>query len=142
VVGVGWGSGAATAAKGARKFETLGQRNDAATAGLAAALDFHEQIGPPVIETRIRELANRLFSGLATAGFELTTPRPPELRLGVVVAAAEPARGKEWHERLYRDFGVISSNTGGLRLSPNLCNTLADVDRVVAALTTLRSRPS
>jgi selenocysteine lyase/cysteine desulfurase len=142
VVGVGWGSAAASVAKGARKFETLGQRNDASTAGLAAAIDFHERIGPAVVEARIRELADRAFTGLTAAGFELTTARPPELRLGVVVAKAEGPVAQEWHERLYRDYGVIGSNTGGLRLSPNLCNTLADVDRAVAALTALRSRRS
>lgn len=139
VVGVGWGSAVATTAKGARKFETLGQRNDAATAGLVAALDFHERIGPATVEARIRELSDRLVDGLTRADFTLATPRAPELRLGVVVVATEPARGQEWHERLYREHGVITSNTGGLRLSPNLCNTLADVDKVVAALTALRS---
>ena len=89
-----------------------------------------------------REMYAAVIDRLTAAGFELTTPRPPELRLGVVVAKAEGPVAQEWHERLYRDHGVIGSNTGGLRLSPNICNTLADVDRAVAALTALRSRRS
>ena len=39
VVGVGWGRNVQTNAAGARKFETLGQRNDATIAALGAALE-------------------------------------------------------------------------------------------------------
>ena len=139
VVGVGWGTAAKSTATGARKFETLGQRNDAATAGLAAALDFHEHIGPARVEARVRELAGRLHDGLLANGFELVTPRPPELRHGVIIAKAEAIVGQRWHQRLYVGHNVIGSPTGGLRLSPNLYNTLADVDRAVKALVAVRS---
>lgn len=134
VVGVGWGSAVETTARGARKFETMGQRNDATTAGLAAALDFHERVGSAQVEARVKELASRLLTGLLDQGFELVTPRTPELHLGVIVVKVDPSVAQRWHERLYAGHGVISSPTGGLRLSPNLCNTLADVDRAVAAL--------
>ncbi|MBM4185916.1 MAG: aminotransferase class V-fold PLP-dependent enzyme [Gemmatimonadetes bacterium] len=137
VIGVGWGAGAEPSVKGAGKFETLGQRNDASTAGLAAAIEFHERLGPAVVEARVRELGTRLYRGLAEAGFELQTPRDPALRLGVVVVAADPAKARDWHERLYRTHGVIGSNTGGLRLSPTICSTLEDVDRAVEALRSL-----
>ena len=142
VVGVGWGTAAKTTAKGARKFETLGQRNDAATAGLAAALDFHEQIGPARVEARIRELAGRLHDALLSNGFELVTPRPPELRHGVIIVRAEAPVAQRWHQRLYAGHNVIGSPTGGLRLSPNLYNTLADVDRAVKALVAVRGEPA
>ena len=142
VVGVGWGTAAKTTAKGARKFETLGQRNDAATAGLAAALDFHEQIGPARVEARIRELAGRLHDALLSNGFELVTPRPPELRHGVIIVRAEAPVAQRWHQRLYAGHNVIGSPTGGLRLSPNLYNTLADVDRAVKAVVAVRGEPA
>ena len=142
VVGVGWGTAAKTTAKGARKFETLGQRNDAATAGLAAALDFHEQIGPARVEARIRELAGRLHDALLSNGFELVTPRPPELRHGVIIVRAEAPVAQRWHQRLYAGHHVIGSPTGGLRLSPNLYNTLADVDRAVKAVVAVRGEPA
>ena len=142
VVGVGWGTAAKTTAKGARKFETLGQRNDAATAGLAAALDFHEQIGPARVEARIRELAGRLHDALLSNGFELVTPRPPELRHGVIIVRAEAPVAQRWHQRLYAGYNVIGSPTGGLRLSPNLYNTLADVDRAVKAVVAVRGEPA
>jgi selenocysteine lyase/cysteine desulfurase len=138
VVGNGWGSTAATTAKGARKFEAMGQRNDAATAGLAAALDFHDQVGTVQIEARVRELAGRLHDGLLDAGFEMVTSRPAELRHGVIVVKADQAVAQRWHQRLYAGYGIISSPTGGLRLSPNICVTLADIDRVLAGMAAVR----
>ncbi len=138
VIGVGWGPGAKTTAKGARKFETMGQRNDATVVGLAAALDFHEQVGPARVEARIQELGGRLHAGLAAAGFELVTPRPAELRHGVIIAKADDPTARRWHQRLYAGHHVIGSPTGGLRLSPNLCNTLADADRAVQSLVAVR----
>ena len=142
VVGVGWGTTAKTAAKGARKFETIGQRNDGTIAGLAAALDFHEQVGPARVEARIRDLAGRLHDGLVAKGFELVTPRPPELRHGVIIVKADAPTARRWHQRLYSGHQVIGSPTGGLRLSPNLCNTLADVDRAVQSLVAVRDEPA
>ena len=132
VVGQGWGNNAEATVKGARKFEIVGQRNDATLAGLSAMLDFQEKLGRAVVERRVRELADRLIAGLEEGGeLSLVTPKPPELRLGVVVVRVEPARAREVHERLYRSHGVIASPGSGLRLSPHVYNTLADVDRVV-----------
>ena len=65
VVGVGWGTAATTQVPGARKFETLGQRNDATAAGLVAALDFHDRVGAERIETRTLELTTALHEGCA-----------------------------------------------------------------------------
>jgi selenocysteine lyase/cysteine desulfurase len=40
VVGVGWGNTVETSAKGARKFETLGQRDDAAVSAMGTTATF------------------------------------------------------------------------------------------------------
>src|SRR5262249_16063934 len=45
VVGVGWGAKVETSARGARRFETLGQRDDAAVSAMGTAVDFHNLIG-------------------------------------------------------------------------------------------------
>ncbi len=138
VIGVGWGDRKDPAVKGARKFETMGQRNDAATAGLMAALEFHERVGPTVVAERIGVLTDRLVAGLRGHDIPLVTSTDPSLRLGVVVIQAEAARAAAMHEKLYRDHGIIGSNTGGLRLSPNICVTPAEIDRVVAAVARVR----
>lgn len=134
VVGVGWGTDADPDPRGARRFETMGQRDDAIFAGLDAALGFHRAVGTDRIAARIRELADRIHAGLTAQGHELVTPPDPALRLGVVILKADGNRARDLHERLYRRHGVVASNTGGLRFSPTVSATRADVDRLLAAV--------
>lgn len=135
VIGSGWGPTAEPSVKGARKFEMMGQRNDAILEALSAALDLHERIGIAVIERRVRELVARLAEGLSQApALEFVTPVPAELRLGVLVVKLPPETARAAHERLYRTHAVITSPTGGLRFSPHVSVTLADMDRAVRAV--------
>ncbi len=53
VVAPGWGNAVQPEVKGARKFESLGQRDDAALAAIATAVDFHFAIGPRRVEARL-----------------------------------------------------------------------------------------
>ena len=138
VVGVGWGAAAATQVAGARKFETLGQRNDAAAAGLVAALDFHDRVGAERIETRVLELTTALRDGLAKMrGAQIITPARPEMRAGVCVVRFEGREMRPIHEALYREHRVATAPTGGLRFSPHIYNTIADVDYVLGRLRTI-----
>jgi selenocysteine lyase/cysteine desulfurase len=133
-VGNGWGSGAETTARGARKLETLGQRDDAVFAGLAATLDFHERIGPTVVQARVRELATQMKEGLAAMGATLLTSTAPELSGGVVVARFEGVNAGTLTGRLYADHGIAGAPTGGLRFCPHVYNTRADVAGALAAV--------
>ncbi len=92
VVAPGWGDGPETTLTGARKFESLGQRDDAALAGLGVAAGIHDLIGPMRIEQRIAQLAQRLKQGIADAGLELLTPMASEFSHGVCIVRLEPAR--------------------------------------------------
>lgn len=135
VVGSGWGNGTTPSPKGARKFETLGQRNDAAVAGLAAALDLQEEIGAARIEARITALAGALMRGLAEIPrVSLRTPASPLLSHGVAVFRVEGGNHPALYERLYREHGIAGSTSGGLRLCPHVYNTMADVERAVSAV--------
>jgi isopenicillin-N epimerase len=135
VVGSGWGDKVEPNPKGARKFESLGQRNDAIMAGLAAALDLHDRIGIERVDARVTELGRRLRDGLAgIEGTQLVTPAAPDLYLGVIVTQFTGGVGAKVYDRLYRAHGVIGAPTGGLRLCPHVYNTLADVDRAVEAV--------
>jgi isopenicillin-N epimerase len=141
VVGVGWGSVAKTSAEGARKFETLGQRNDATLVALGAAVEFHEAIGPERIEARVLELAGWLRADLAEiAGLKVVTPSHADLHHGVVVSRIEGVDEREVFESLYRDFGVAGAATGGLRLCPHIYNTRSDLDRAVEGVGALVGR--
>ena len=85
IVGSGWGAGVMCENPGARKFECMGQRNEATLAAVGKAADFHMLIGEARIEARISELATALKRGIAEIpGARLYTPMKPELSLGVI----------------------------------------------------------
>jgi selenocysteine lyase/cysteine desulfurase len=138
VVGVGWGNAPATQLPGARKFETLGQRNDATVAGLVAALDFHERIGPERIETRALELTTALHEGLrAMRGAQMVTPTRADMRAGVCIVRFEGREMRPIHEALYKEHHIATAPTGGLRFSPHIYNTMQDVEGALRAVRTV-----
>ena len=57
---------------------------------------------------------------------------------GVVVFALPSGGHRQLHEALYRDHSIGSAAMGGafdgLRLSPHIYNTMAEVDRAVEAV--------
>ena len=134
-VGVGW-EGAE--GRGARRFETLGQRDDAAVAAVAAAVAFHEALGgPDAVEGRVLELAAAVRQGLERRfpGVAVAASADPALSGGVVVFRIPGLDHGAAYERLYQEHRVGAARMGeGLRLSPHVYNTLDDVERVLDAL--------
>jgi selenocysteine lyase/cysteine desulfurase len=133
-VAPGWGARVEPELVGARKFESLGQRDDACLAAVGTAAGFHQMIGLERIEARVLELAGRLKSRLEEAGARLITPRDPALSAGVCVLEVAPERRRPVFDRLYTEFGIAGATTGGLRLCPHIYNTAEHVDRAVAGL--------
>lgn len=132
IVAPGWGTTAQTTARGALKFETLGQRDEACLAGLASAMDFHQLIGPARIEARIIELAGALQRGLRSIpGFEVSTPIDPALSSGVVIAPLPAEAHKRIYQGLYEKYGVAISS--GLRYCTHIYNTMQDVEIALRA---------
>lgn len=129
----GWGDGAETSLVGARKFESLGQRDDAALVGLGVAAEIHDQLGPARIEARIKELAQRLKQGIAGHGHSLITPLDPDLSFGVCITEVSRGNRGELVNRLYSEFGIAGAGTGGIRLCPTIYNTVEHIDRAIAA---------
>jgi len=134
VVASGWGSGAETQQTGARKFESLGQRDDAALAALSVAARMHDSMGAARIEQRIVQLSQHLMHGVTDLGLPLVTPMDADLSFGVVVVKTAAGQGGPLSNRLYEEFGIAGAGTGGLRLCPGIYNTLAHVDRAVAGI--------
>ncbi|ALJ39392.1 MULTISPECIES: aminotransferase class V-fold PLP-dependent enzyme [Azospirillum] len=122
----------------ALKFETLGQRDDAAVAALGETADLHEQIRPERIQARVTELASLLKEGLKDAGATLVTPESPAMSGGVVVIEVPKANQKAVADAMYTQFGIAASTSGGLRLCPHIYNTRAHILRAVKGVASMR----
>lgn len=134
VVSVGW---AGARDRGALRFETLGQRDDARLAAMRAAVEFHTEIGPARIEARIGELASALRDGIRAEvpDAHFVTPARAELSGGVLIFSLPGVDTREGYEALYREHGIGgAAMADGIRLCPHVYNTLADVRRAAAAV--------
>jgi len=134
VIAPGWGDDAESDLVGARKFESLGQRDDAALAGLGLAAETLDMIGIERIETRVRHLSQRLKNGIAAAGHDLVTPMDASMSFGVCITRAPKARLRAIMQALYEDHGIAGAPTGGIRLCPHIYNSEEHVDRAIAAV--------
>src|SRR5262245_43958926 len=137
VVAPGWGNQVQPEVKGARKFESLGQRDDAALASIATGVDFHSAIGPARVEARMLELAGNLKSALKEAGIDLITPLDPAHSAGVCVVRIPSAKREAIYNELYNKHGIAGASTGGLRLCPHIYNTREHIDRAVSGIKSL-----
>ena len=137
VVAPGWGSDAEADLVGARKFESLGQRDDACLAAVQTAAALHEAIGPDRRWARIAYLVGALKEGVRELGFELVTPMEETLSGGVCVIRA-PGDRPAALSRLYAEHGVAGAPTGGLRLCPHIYNTMEHVHRALRGIDALR----
>jgi len=130
-----WGDGVETVMEGARKYECLGQRNDALIAGIVPSLDFHAGIGADVIYSRILELASHLKAGLAgIPGINIVTPQAPDMSAGVVVFNFPDRDNRVVYDALYDQARIAASTKGGIRLCPHIYNTRSEVELAVAAV--------
>lgn len=137
-VSVPWGGDTDPDVAGARRFETFGQRDDAALGALLATVGFHERLAPAAIERRAAELAQRLRDGLADLGVAFVSPLDAELTSNVVILAAPGARGGVLVQRVLDDAGIIVAAVGGLRMTPHVYNTEAHIDRMIDAVAGMR----
>jgi isopenicillin-N epimerase len=143
MVGVGWGDTVETSAKGARKFETLGQRDDAAVSSMGTTVDFHMMIGPARIEARILELAAALKEGCRKIpGARLRTSTNPDLSAGVCVIGFEGLDNQKIYHALYARYGIAGAPTGGVRFCPHIYNTMEEIDRTISALDQVVKAPA
>ncbi len=118
----------------ARRFETLGQRDDAAVSAMLDAVRIHRSIGKKAIHARVLFLADRLKLGLKKNGAVLVTPESGEHSHGVVIMEVPEEKRSKVVDKLYNEFGIAGSTTGGLRLCPHIYNTESHVDRAIAGV--------
>jgi len=136
IVTAGW----ADNLKGARKFEVFGQRDDPRVVALEASIDFVNLIGMRTVEARIRELATRLKTQLREIpAVQLKTNVEPELSAGVVKLRLKSmptlqAYNTLWERHRMAIAMTASGDSEGLRFSPQIYNSMEEIDHAVAAV--------
>ena len=116
----------------AAKFEP-GSPSVLSTYALGAAIDILLEVGPDRIERRLRELTDRLGTGLRARGAEIVSPWGVGERSGIVVFR----RGTDPHRlcgALVRQGFIVCVRRGGIRVAPHFYNNEDDIDRLLAAL--------
>ena len=134
IVGVGYTS---ALKKGARKFETLGQRDDARVSAMGKTVEFHNTIGKGRIESRIRFLADALKRKLQKRIPNITfhTPLKPAYSGGVVVFHVPNIDLNKALNTLYHKHNigcaVFGGDLAGIRMCPHIYNTMEQIDKAV-----------
>ena len=101
-------------------------------------MDFQTVIGKGRVGSRLRVIFERLRAGVAEIpGASILTPSDPAASAAILVFSLPEISGQAAFEALYQEYGVAVARAAindGLRLSPHVYNTLADVDAVLEAL--------
>ena len=102
---------------------------------------FHQRIGADVIEARLLEITRALKTGLKDRipNIEFHTPIGDQTSSGVMVFRVPGADMSAAYQALYTEHRVGCAGRGGefdgIRLSPHIYNTLADVNYAIDAIT-------
>jgi selenocysteine lyase/cysteine desulfurase len=137
-VSVPWGV-ADNPPKGARKFDALGQRDDAAIASLGDAAAFHGAMTPAGIEKQSAMIANRLRDGLKDLEVPFVSTANPLFTSSVIILKAPRENASTLVSQVFDESGVITAPVGGFRMSPHVYNTADHVERILAAIKKSRS---
>ncbi len=125
-----------------RTFEAMGQRDEPAIIGFGEAIKFQNGIGLKAIEARSRALAQALITGLDRIdGVHLWTHPDPSRSGTIVTFRPGNLDVRKLAAALYQKDRIgCATRTGqdrpGIRLSPHIYNTMAEIDRAVSAVAT------
>lgn len=123
-----------------RTFEGFGQRDEATMIAFREALAFQDAVGRTAIARRSGELATQLIAGLATLpGVKVWTSPVPERRAAVVSFLPGSLDAAKLATALYEKDRIAvatrgGADRGGVRVSPHLYNSPAEIDRLLAAM--------
>lgn len=115
---------------------------------VAAAFDFHLNLGKAAVEAHTTSLAKRLKQGLdELAKVTLVTPISRSKSAGIVCCDLKDVDLPKAVKRLQKDFGILASKSSAdangeqhLRFSPSIQNTEEEIDRTIDAVHTIVSR--
>lgn len=123
-----------------KTFEAFGQRDEPAIRAFGEALEFQTRVGRPAIEDRGRELAQALMAGLRKLdGVKLWTHADPTRSHAVVSLQPGNLDPRKLTLALYEEHRIVTAtregeDRGGIRFSPHLYNSHAEVERAIGAV--------
>lgn len=126
--------------KGARRLDVVGQREDPRVVAFEAAVDFMDVIGIDRVEARSLALAayaKRLLADLPAV--QMKSAMATELSGPVVKFSLRNRPTKEAYDTLWEKHRIAlaitpTGDAEGLRCSPHIYNSFADIDRLVAGV--------
>jgi isopenicillin-N epimerase len=122
---------------GAMRFNHLGSFDESRMAGLLAALKFHQVIGPEKIHARIRDLRQRILTGLeGVPRIRIMSPSGDRMGAGMVSFKVDGMDSLDLQRRLAQRANVRTRVIGEyeyqwMRLSPHIYNAPAEIDTVL-----------
>jgi selenocysteine lyase/cysteine desulfurase len=123
-----------------KTLEAYGQRDEPAVAAFGAAVALRAEIGPAEVERHARELAQALLAGLKKIdSVKIWTDGHPSRSAAVIAFQPAALDARALATTLYEKDRIACATRGGtdrpgLRLSPHIYNTHADVEKVLAAI--------
>ncbi len=123
-----------------RKFESLGTRSFASEMAIGAAVDFHEMIGAPRKEARLRFLKNYWVDQVKDLPrVSFLQSKQPKMSCAIANIAVDGKKPEEVSGELFTKFkihsvGINWENIHGVRITPNVYTSLKDLDKLVGAI--------
>lgn len=132
-------SGGWDVAHDAGKFMARSSVNTPSWASLIAAMEFQKAIGREKIERRVRFLATRLRTGLASiSGLRLYTSNDPELSAGLTTLSLPDYENTKVLAALNEHYGLyprtIGHDLNAVRVSTHIINSVEEVDMMLEAI--------
>jgi isopenicillin-N epimerase len=123
-----------------RRLEAHGQRDEAAMVAFGEAIALQNEIGIAKIEKRARALTGALIAGLRKIdGVKVWTEAAADRSAAIVSFLPAALDVRRLSTALYDKDRIVCATRGGtdragLRFSPHFYNSMAEVDRSVAAI--------
>ena len=121
-------------------FASDASRFEGGTPNFIGALSMHESISVlqsarASIGDHVLKLTDHLCEGLREIGAVISSPRGPGYSSGIVTFSMPQQDSVALGKRLGQERIVTTYRSTGIRVSPHGYNTVADIDRLIAALT-------
>ena len=129
-----------------RKFESLGTRSFASEMAIGTAVDFHLSIGAARKFARLHYLKNYWAERVRELpGVRLHTSLKPEFAGALALFSIDGMKPGEVESQLLSQYKIHTTpvaweNINGVRVTPHVYTTPKDLDRLVAAITTMAEK--